>query len=171
MYIFIALFAWFVESLSLGILNGATSAIVISAIWLAIMAIFIIPLDYSSTSKLPSEALNVNQERYILVQGKIEEVFFSSYDILKSFSSCKKIKQSKEKLTITAKTKMTSSSCGENIALKFEQLSNDSVRIHIKSYPVSRFTLLDFGKNFANIEYLSKEIKKLREFGGHNTGK
>jgi hypothetical protein len=124
------------------------------------MAIFLIPFDYNLTKKLPPEALNVQQERYIEVKVNIEEVFLKVQDILKGFKSLKKMTILKEMLTVSARTKTTYLSFGEKITLKFEMLSDDFVGIHIESCPALRFTLLDYGKNFTNIEYLSKEIRE-----------
>jgi hypothetical protein len=186
-FVMFAIFAWFIESSDLGVVNGTISAILISLAWVLIMAIIFIPIDYSKTRKLPIEAFNVRQKRYIQVQGNIEDVFFKLQDFLKTLKNIKKVTASRETLVISARTKLTFETFGEKITLKLDTSSKDFVGIYIDSFPVVRFTLMDYGHNFKNIEYLSKELMKInkleqgqgdagssgdefvRSSGGHNT--
>jgi hypothetical protein len=160
LFVMFALFACFIESSSLGVVNGTISAILISLVWVLIMALFLVPLDYSRTKMLPIEALNVRQKRYIQVKGNVEDIFIRVQDILKNLKNIKKINASREKLVISARTKLTFETCGEKIKLKLDTASKDLVGIYIESCPVVRTTLADYGHNFKNIEYLSKEILK-----------
>lgn len=159
LFIFSALLVWLPMSLKLGILNGAIAAIITSISWTIVMAIIFIPIDYFSNRNLPPEALSVSQKRDIQVSGNIEQVFQKALDILKGFKSVRTTTPFKEKLTISARTKITCLTFGEEITLQFDVLSQNSVKIHIKSHPAVRYTLLDYGRNFKNIEYLSNRIR------------
>ena len=160
LFVMLALFGWFIESSSLGVVNGTISAILISLASVSISAIILIPFDYSRTKQLPIEALNVRQKHYIQVKGNVEDIFIKVQDILKNLKNIKKINASREKLIISARTKLTFETCGEKIILKFDTSLKDFVGVYIESCPVVRFTLMDYGYNFKNVEYLAKEILK-----------
>jgi hypothetical protein len=159
-FVIFAILVLFVNGFSRGIVFSVILAIFQSFIWVLITAIFLIPIDYSRTRKLPIEALNVRQKRYIQVQGNIEDVFFKVQDFLKTLKNIKKVTASREKLVISARTKLAFETFGEKITLKLDTSSKDFVGIYIDSCPVVRSTLMDYGHNFKNIEYLSKEITR-----------
>lgn len=96
------------------------------------------------------------------MQGNIEDVFFKVQDFLKTFKNIKKVTTSRKKLVIIARTKLAFETFGEKITFKLDTSSKDFVGINIDSCPVVRSTLMDYGHNFKNIEYLSKEI--IRQF-------
>mgnify|MGYP007088122720 CR=1 FL=1 len=141
-----------------GLWQGLMGTLIGTVLWTAIMAIIFIPIDYILTRKLPAEALGVQQERSVQVKEGVTQVFEKSIAILKEFKSIKQIDFAKESQNITARTKASIASFGENITLQFKPLNADTTEIHISSCPLVRHTVLDFGKNFRNVEYVTKAI-------------
>ena len=123
------------------------------------MALILIPLDYLMTKKIPVGALNVHQEREIQVKGALDETFHKCAEMLKSCETIKSVSFSKDALLISGRTEASLVSFGEKITLHFQKLTNGIIKIQISSNPVVRFTLLDYGKNFRNVELIRKKIE------------
>jgi len=81
-------------------------------------------------------------------------------DALKSYKHVKRVEPQKESMLIEARTKQSPYSFGENIKLLFSEMAPQKVTIHISSYPVGRYILLDFGKNYKNVEYIGESINE-----------
>lgn|SRR5208283_1482460 len=145
--------------LKYGFWPGVKASIMITVIGTFIAAIMIIPIDYIMTRKLPSEALHLAQHRELQIKGALNQIFNQCQDILEKIEFIKKVTPSKDKMNISALTKRSLISNGENITLQFHILSQDMTTIDINSRPVVRFTQLDFGKNFRNVESISKMIE------------
>lgn len=152
-------------SLKVGLLSGMIIGIVGGILWTIIMAIIFIPIDYLLTRDLSTEALNVRQDREIQVKGDFDYVFQKCVDILKGFKTIKIVTPLKEKNAISARTKMSLASFGEDIKLQFDVLAQDVKKIHLSSSPTYRFTLLDYGKNFKNVDMICKMIANHIERG------
>ena len=145
--------------LKYGLWTGLIGTLMGTLLWTAIMAVIFMPIDYFLTRKLPPEALNVRQERIIHIKGKYDKVFEKSIEILRALKSIKTIDPLKSSQSISARTKASIVSFGEGINLEFKPLSQETTEIHISSCPVAQHTILDFGKNFKNVEFISKEIQ------------
>lgn len=145
-------------SLKIGLWSGVMAGIMFGVSLCAIMAIIFLPIDYLLTKKLPPEALTVHQDRGIQVNGNFDFVFLKCIDILKGFKFIKKVTPLKEKNAISARTKLSLLSFGEDIKLQFEILDQDISKIHIGSRPTYKYTLLDYGKNYKNVELINKAI-------------
>ncbi len=145
-------------SLKIGLWSGVIAGIMFGVSICAIIAIIFLPIDYFLTKKLPHEALNVRQDREIQVKGNFDYVFQKCIDILKSFKIIKIVTPIKEKNSISARTKLSLFSFGEDIKLQFEILDQDISKIHIGSRPTYKYTLLDYGKNYKNVELINKAI-------------
>ena len=145
-------------TLKFGLKLGITITILASAIWTVLMAIIFIPVDYLLTKNLPPEALNVRQERYLLIRGNFDQVFEKCLSVLKKVRNLRKLELLKDKRMILARTKPSIASFGERITLKFDETDGNLVKVIINSYPLTRYNLLDFGRNFKNVEKIAERI-------------
>ncbi|MBI5874382.1 MAG: hypothetical protein HZB81_00775 [Deltaproteobacteria bacterium] len=151
--------AFLLMSLKYGLWGGIISAIVLGVMYMLFAALIFIPFDYIYTRNLPPEAINLNQEREIQTQGNLEHVFNTCVDVLKNIGVIKKVMPDKDKMIISAKTKGSMASFGEKIKLQFILLAGNIIKIHIESKPSDNWALLDYGKNFKNVEMISKAIE------------
>lgn len=145
--------------LKFGFWPGIKSGIIFGISFSTVAILVLIPIDYLLTRNLPAEALKVNQNREIHVQGDFEKVFEKCLQTLKELEYIKTIQPLKDKMTISAHTKLSNVSWGENIKLMFGLNNNNIITIYINSSPIIKFTVLDYGKNFKNVENIAKEIK------------
>ena len=146
--------------LKFGFWTGAVGTLVGTLLCTTIMAVIFIPIDFFLTRKLPPEALNVRQERKIQAKGNYDKVFEKSIEILRGIKSIKTIDPLKTSQSISARTKASIVSFGEGIDLEFKPLNQETTEIRISSCPVVWYTLLDFGKNFKNVVFISKELQR-----------
>ncbi len=128
---------------------------------LVIFIIIYILIDYLKTRKLPQEAIHVHQERDIQIKGNFENIFEQCLSIIKKLKAVKSVNQIKEKMMISARTKMTMFSSVDDIILRFDISNEQFIRIHIESRPYMRFALLDFGRNYRNVEWLKEKIESI----------
>ncbi len=148
-------------SLKLGILSGILAGIMFGTCFSVIMAMIFIPIDYLSTRKYPQEALSLRQNRELQIRGDFEPIFEKSLDILKDLKFIKTLTPEKEKMSISARTRLSLASFGEDIRLEFKVLEKGVVKIHISSQSYGRYTLLDFGKNYRNVERIKERLAAL----------
>jgi hypothetical protein len=151
-----ALFA-LVMSMKIGLLHGIIAGIVFSIVITMLIALIFIPIDYMCTAKLPLEALNVNQERDIKLKGNCDPICTYCAEIVKNTKGVFKIDVS-NKCNIVAFTKTTISSFGEVITLHLSQIDQETTNIHIVSQPKYKYTIIDYGKNYKNVEYIINQI-------------
>jgi len=151
-----------VMSRKMGFLNGLLAGIQFGSICAVLMASVLIPLDYFMTRKLPAKALDVNQVREIQVDGALDETFQKCVDLLKRCKTIKSVSPSKkEDFLISARTRASIVSFGEEITLHFQELTKGIIKIQISSKPAVPFTLLDYGKNFRNVELIREKIESI----------
>jgi len=62
---------------------------------------------------------------------------------------------------ITARTRRSFVSFGEQIAIKVTGVGKDSAWIRLSSAPAMKFTVLDYGKNYRNIEAIRRMLRSL----------
>src|SRR5208337_4997718 len=155
--------------LKYGIWPGVKASIIITIISILISAVVIIPIDYIMTRNLPPEALRLVQHRELQINGAFNQIFNQCQDILERSEFIKMLIPSKDKMNISVNTKRSLISNGENITLQFHILSQDMIKIDISSRPAVRLTKLDFGKNFRNVERVSKMISDAFEMKSGGT--
>jgi len=158
--VLVAILVWLPMSLKLGLLAGAIAAIKSAVIWTIIMALFFVPADYFSTRRLPPEALKLQHERELRVSGSREQVFEKCHAVLESLPFIKAVTSTNGGAQLSAKTKMSLASFGEAIELTFKIQDKNAVAILVNSRPAVRYTLLDFGKNFRNVEQIAAALNK-----------
>jgi len=145
-------------ALKIGLWNGILAGVIFGAIGGSLMALVLIPLDLFFTRKFPPEALNVQQHRELKVQGECKQVFEKCHAVLESLPFIKAVSSTNGSTQLSANTKMSFASFGEDIKLTIKELDKVAVEIHISSRPAFRYTLLDYGKNFRNVEQISAAI-------------
>jgi uncharacterized protein (DUF1499 family) len=128
---------------------------------LVIFIIILILIDYLKTRKLPQEAIYVHQEREIQIKGNFENIFEQCLNIIKKLKAVKSVNQTKEKMMISARTKMTMFSSVNVITLRFDISNEQFIKIHIESRPFMSFALFDFGRNYRNVEWLKKKLNQV----------
>lgn len=148
-----------ISIIMLGLSMDSIIAIIKYIFRFMIFTIIYISIDYLSTRKLPQEAINLHQEREIQIKGDYENVFEQCLHIMEKWKSIKSIKQIKEQMMISALTKMTIYSNAEEITMQFDISNKQLIKIHIKSQPVGRHALMDFGKNYRNVEWIKEKIE------------
>ncbi|MDD2902959.1 MAG: hypothetical protein PHU44_11065 [Syntrophales bacterium] len=161
-FIKMAFFSGIIFGLFMGLMfgfgPGIKSGIIFGIGVSTVVILVLIPIDYFLTRNLPAEALKVNQNREIHVKGDFEKVFEECLQTLKKLKYIRRIYPLKDEMTISARTKISNASWGEDIKLIFRLNNNNIINIDIYSTPVMKFTLLDYGKNFKNVENIAKEI-------------
>lgn len=148
-------------SIKIGFLHGILAGILFALALSTLMALIFIPVDYIKTRKLPAEAMKVSQERDIRCKGDLGSVYNYCVEIIKHFNGTKNI-QYQDNDNIIASTKTTNASFGEKITLQLTQINRETINIHIMSQPLVKYTILDYGKNYKNVEYIIDQIGKYK---------
>ena len=102
----------------------------------------------------------MEQERRFSIENDYESVFRRLCDILDNNEMEIRIKDI-DKKTIEAITKRSWKSFGERIVFKLFNISKSKVVISLSSKPIIPLMVIDYCKNFENIEIITNEIKKI----------
>lgn len=145
-------------SLKIGLSQGILAGIIYGIGITILAAAVLIPIDFLLTKNLPSEAYNVRQNREFQVNGDFDTVFQNCVALLDGIDFIKNVTPIKDKKIISALTKTTLISFGEAITLQFIIESKNITKIYLSSSPTFKFTLLDYGKNYKNVDYINKAI-------------
>lgn len=129
--------------------------------WGALMIITIAPLSLFATRKLTDEQSQPEQTLELKVAMSLPSVSGLIKKALSNLSFVHSIAVNEEEGTITAKTRMSLVSFGEKITIKATKEEQESVLVKISSKPVVKFTAIDYGKNYKNIEALCSMLKSL----------
>lgn len=137
-----------------------TSAAVAGIVFGLIMAAF----SYFSDQRLQKKGIDTSntsprQSRKISVYGTTSEIMSVCERAILSTNRAA-IKQ-KDLIAgnITAKTKMSWKSFGENIKISTQNLADNKTLIEIKSSPFIPTTMIDYGKGLENVETIVSYIK------------
>ena len=144
--------------------NGVLAGFLEAIAWAIFMAIALVPLDLWMTRKLPNDALRPNQSREVEVIAACNEVFELIKSSVAGLRFMKSYTAVMEDGVIYGRTKLSWTSIGEDIVIAVNPLNATRTRVKITSRPRLRYTLLDYGKNYRNIEAISNAIKA--SFGG-----
>ena len=145
--------------IKIGVLHGIMFGILISIVWTILMALILVPIDYWLTRKLPVEALNVRQERSINLKGEFNSIYVYCVEVIRNIKGVRRIEKDNNP-NIIAFTRISMSSVGERISLELSQLDQETINIHIMSQPIIKFTMLDYGKNYKNVESVANQLVK-----------
>ena len=148
----------------LGFLGG--SALILSSLYLILMtdtslfikltSIFAI-LFFSIAIIKGIKRINIEQGKEIIVDLDYDDAFEKTKRVL-ILIKAKVTKDSKNDGIIIAETGLSWKSFGENLLLKLKRVGSKQTQIKILSKPKVRTTMIDFGKNFENVERFYKEI-------------
>lgn len=146
-------------SLKIGVWSGITAGIIFGVCSSILMSSIFLPIDYFLTRNLTAKALDIYQSRELQVKGDFEHVFDNCMNVLKNTDFIKRVTPLKEKMAIWGLTRISNTSFGENIKLEFIIGEHNVIKIKISSNPIMKYTLLDFGKNFRNVNEISNHIQ------------
>ncbi|MBI4001156.1 MAG: hypothetical protein HY348_05165 [Nitrospira defluvii] len=140
-----------------GVTAGAISALG----WGVLMAITIICLQLFLTRNLTAEQSQPDQSCEFEVSGSVPAAMGL---LVKSLSElrfvCNIVVNEKDGI-ISARTRRSFVSFGEEIAIKVTGVGKDHVRVTISSVPAMKFTVIDYGKNYRNIESIRRMLRSL----------
>jgi hypothetical protein len=139
--------------------NGVLAGVLGAIAWAIFMAIALVPLDLWMTRKLPKDALRPNQSREVEVSEPCNEVFELIKSSVAELPFMKSYTAVMEDGVIYGRTKRSWTSFGEDIVIAVNPLNATRTRVKITSRPRLRYTLLDYGKNYRNIEAITHAIK------------
>ncbi len=145
-------------SLKMGVFYGTLAGVIFGICFSIIMSLIFIPVDFLATRGYPPEALNIRQTRTLQIKGDFNTIFEECSARLRGLKFIRKLTPHREEMSISARTKLSLASFGENIQLEFQILEKDTIRIRISSQSLSRYTELDFGRNYRNVERIKEKL-------------
>lgn len=103
---------------------------------------------------------NVNQEKVLTVKGPYKDVYALMYNVLNDCPIVSINNYDIKALIIIGETKRSWKSVGEYIHVKMEDISGEVITIKIRSEPKWSFVMVDYCKNFENVEMIIGGLKK-----------
>ena len=134
----------------------------------AILSILSLPLIFlldftqrlKNIPKFKKIDFHVKQERKVLIEDEYCSAFKKFYESLKSMEGLSIIKKDDKEGIIEAITKRSWKSFGEIVKVKFAKGTKKKVFITINSRPKGSFTLVDYCRNFENVENIISNLEK-----------
>lgn len=126
--------------------------------WGALITISIVPIYLLTTRKLTSEQCQPEQTREFEVAGSLSHVIVLLNKALSELSFVQGIVVNTENGMISAKTRMSWASFGEEIIIRAKAVEGGKTLVKIGSRPLAKFTAIDYGKNFRNVEAVSNKL-------------
>ncbi len=157
--IFMAVFSALVMSIKIGLFHGIIAGCIISIIGTILMSLVLVPIDYWFTRKLPVESLAVRQERDIKLKGEFNSIYIYCVEVIRNIKGVIKVEKNDNR-NIIGFTRTNMSSIGERISLELSQLDQETINIHITSRPIIKYTMLDYGKNYKNVECITNQLAR-----------
>lgn len=144
-----------------GLRNGLTAAAFTALGWGGLMAITMGFLQLILTRKLTSEQSHPEQSCEFEVSGSVSAVMELLVKSLSELRFVHNISVNETDGVISARTRGSFVSFGEQISIKVTGVGKDQVSIKLSSAPAIRFTVLDYGKNHRNIEAIRRMMRSL----------
>ncbi len=116
-------------------------------------------LDLIARKTIPHSA-DICQSRLIISQGQCNDVIEKCFAALKNIGFVKKLQYNEAQKQIVATTKMSWASFGEEMTIRCDQETSTTVKVTIISKPLVKTTMIDYGKNFKNVETFQQAILK-----------
>ena len=158
MSIFLSLFTGIFKAIVLGSISGI--------LYGGIVTSFLYFLNNWQLKKIESKThekvRGVRHSKEIEVSLPYDKAFDLCIESLKLIKRCNVEKEDRSKGEIVAKTGVSWKSWGELITFKIEK-NGEKVKIKVKSEPVLKTTLIDYGKNFENVEKITSFLEKHSE--------
>jgi len=141
-----------------GFKDGIMFGIILTLITAPVLILLDIIQKVKCYVKYKFVSFSVKQERSFSIEGDYENIFSSLYTILNENKIIKVLNSDLGKGSIEAITKRSWKSFGEKIDLKLFKTPNNRVVINLSSKPRIFLTLIDYCKNFENVETIKKRI-------------
>lgn len=109
---------------------------------------------------ITTDATGVKPSQILQLRSPFENAFDVCQDSIKTLQRGKVQSMDRQKGEIKAKAGITWKSYGEIVEFNLRQLDDDHVEVKISSKPALPTTLVDYGKNQANVETLVDYIKR-----------
>ncbi len=149
-----------------GFLRGIAFGIVGSISWCLFVLPILILLDYISLRKVFNKYgrfdYNIKQFRELRAKQKFDDVFEHALAAVKKLKGIKNIAIKGQGL-IKAKTKMNCKTFGDDIEIKLLHEPTEEILIHIYSKPLVKTTIIDYGKNYENVEIICANLREQLE--------
>lgn len=144
-----------------GFQAGATAGAISALGWGGLMAITIICLHLILTRNLTPEQSQPDQSCEFDVSGSVPSVMALLVKSLSELRFVRNVVVNEKEGIISARTLRSVVSFGEEIAIKVIGIGEDNVRVSISSAPAMKFTVIDYGKNYRNIQSIREMLRKL----------
>lgn len=141
--------------------EGAIAGIVAMLGWGLLMIITIVPLSVFATRKLTDEQSQPEQTLEFKLAMSLPAVRGLLRKALSDLSFIHSIAESEKEGAIWAKTRMSIFSFGEKITIKAGSVGPESTLVKLSSAPLIKFTAIDYGKNYKNVEAVCSMLKSL----------
>lgn len=146
----------------LGFRAGIIAAIIVVLFGLGVSMVIEIGEKVKCYIKYRSIDFRVHQERRFLIEGDYSEVFTKLSNILEKLKKTNIIQKDFKNGILKAETKWSWRSYGEVIQIKLFR-GDGTVRVFLASSPKLITNIIDFSKNFENVELIIRGLKKDRE--------
>jgi len=143
-----------------GFYDGIMFGILLSLITTPILTVLDIIQKIKCVVKYKSVNFTVKQDRRFSVQDEYETVFRKICDILSNNKKIELRNRDIAKGKIEALAKRSWKSFGEKIDIKLFQLSRKKVIIELSSKPIISLMIIDYCKNFENVETIIQSFKR-----------
>ena len=109
-------------------------------------------------SKDNQEAFKVRPQKNVIIFTHYDKAFDLCLDSLSVLGKGKIKKEDKTNGSIKFRTSMSWESFGHNITYEIKELTQVTTEVEIKSVPIPRTALLDYGEGFKHIEDIAKYL-------------
>jgi hypothetical protein len=144
-----------------GFFEGLQYGAILSIVCLPLIFLIDVIHRLKNYPKFKRIDFNVKQERKLLIEDDYHSAFNKFYEVLKSIEELSINKKDDEEGIIEAFTKRSWKSFGEIIKANFVKGTKGKVFITINSRPKGSFTMVDYNKNFENVESIISNLEKL----------
>lgn len=147
----------FQMGLTPSLVQNLLSAIVAGFLFSAIMTY----LQVRSIHKLAEDNPNIGPRQSVQFEVSLpyETAFFACAESVKELNKAKINMQDFSGGEIVARTGMSWQCLGERVVCQVKRIGDNLTAIRVSSLPVSKFALVDFGKNLANIHQIERGVK------------
>ena len=129
--------------------------------WGVLMMVTIVPINLLATRKLTSEQCQLAQTREFEVAGSPPHVTGLLNKALSDLPFVHSIVVSTDNGIISAKTRMSWASFGEKIIIEAKAAERGNTLVKLSSSPMTKFTAIDYGKNYRNVEAITSKLGDL----------
>ena len=144
-----------------GLVEGLQYGAILSIVSLPLMFLLDFLQRLKNLLQFKKIDFHVKQERKIIIEDEYYSAFRKFYETLISMEGLSISKKGDEEGIIEAVTKRSWRSFGEIVKVSFAKGTKGKVFITINSRPKGSFTLVDYCKNFENVESIISDIEKV----------